>query len=199
MPLSEIRIIGGIWRSRKIRFPQTPTLRPTPDRVRETLFNWLAPTIQGARCIDLFAGTGVLGFEALSRGAACVISIEKDRHAIAALQDNAKLLEAHAMQIIQADALRWLESQTRVQAQTQEPAIEAEPLKFFDIAFVDPPYALELLPSCLKALEPLLTHHALIYFEHNAAIDETIIPTNFALLRQKKAGQVYYYLARKIH
>ncbi len=160
MRFSEIRIIGGIWRSRKIRFPAIPA-RPTPDRVRETLFNWLAPVIEKARCLDLFAGTGALGFEALSRGAAEVLCIEKDRQSVETLQDNKKLLQAHEMQIIQMDAMHWLAS--RAKLQVEESAAQSNPFLPFDIVFVDPPYAAQLLPSCFVALEPLLPSHRLSY------------------------------------
>jgi len=200
MQLSEIRIIGGIWRSRKIRFPAIPA-RPTPDRVRETLFNWLAPVIKNARCLDLFAGTGALSFEALSRGAAAVLSIEKDRLSIETLEENKQSLQAHGMQILHMDVMRWLTSQTELYAKS---AVQSETTKAsesflpFDIVFIDPPYAAALLPGCFKALEPLLKPQTLIYFEYNAPIDLDVLPKNWELCRQKKAGQVYYHLVQKI-
>ncbi len=199
MRLSEIRIIGGIWRSRKIRFPAIPA-RPTPDRVRETLFNWLSPVIQNARCLDLFAGTGALGFEALSRGAQEVVCIEKDRQSVETLQENKKLLQAHGMKIIHTDAMRWLtlDAESRVEADTTSIAAASEPDVPFDIVFVDPPYAAQLLPSCFVALESFLKPKTLIYFEHNAPIDPTVLPPSWSLLRQKKAGQVHYHLVQKI-
>lgn len=192
MQLSEIRIIGGIWRSRKIRFPKIPA-RPTPDRVRETLFNWLEPVIQNARCLDLFAGTGALSFEALSRGAAEVLCIEKDRLSIETLEENKKSLQAHGMQILHMDVMRWLASQTELYAKSAAQSAHALP---FDIVFVDPPYAAALLPGCFAALEPLLKPQTFIYFEHNAPIDPAVLPQGWELLRQKKAGQVYYHLVQ---
>ena len=194
MQLSEIRIIGGMWRSRKIRFPKIPA-RPTPDRVRETLFNWLEPVIQNARCLDLFAGTGALSFEALSRGATEVVCIEKDRLSIETLEENKKSLQAHGMQILDMDVMRWLTSQRELYEKSTTQSEYALP---FDIVFVDPPYAVALLPGCFKALEPLLKANALIYFEHNAPIDPAVLPQSWELLRQKKAGQVYYHLVQKI-
>jgi 16S rRNA (guanine966-N2)-methyltransferase len=193
MHFSEIRIIGGIWRSRKIRFPAIPA-RPTPDRVRETLFNWLAPFIHNASCLDLFAGTGALSFEALSRGASTVVCIEKDRLSIETLEANKQSLQAHGMQILHRDVMHWLASQTELYAQSAAPS---EPVLPFDIIFVDPPYAAALLPSCFIALEPWLKAKTLIYFEHNAAIDPAVLPQSWELLRQKKAGQVYYHLVQK--
>ncbi len=193
MHFSEIRIIGGIWRSRKIRFPKIPA-RPTPDRVRETLFNWLEPVIHNARCLDLFAGTGALSFEALSRGAAEVLCIEKDPLSIDTLEENKKSLQAHGMQIIHMDVMHWLVSQTELYAKS---ATQSEHTLPFDIVFVDPPYAAALLPGCFKALEPLLKPQTFIYFEHNAPVTSDELPQSWELLRQKKAGQVYYHLVQK--
>ncbi len=192
MQPSEIRIIGGMWRSRKIRFPTIPA-RPTPDRVRETLFNWLAPVIQNAHCLDLFAGTGALSFEALSRGAAAVVCIEKDKLSIETLEENKQSLQAHSMQIIQMDVMHWLASHVKAHIESAAQSAHAFP---FDIVFVDPPYAAALLPGCFTALEPLLKANALIYFEHNDAIDPAVLPNSWELLRQKKAGQVYYHLVQ---
>ncbi|MBP6104209.1 MAG: 16S rRNA (guanine(966)-N(2))-methyltransferase RsmD [Gammaproteobacteria bacterium] len=189
MQPSEIRIIGGIWRSRKIRFPKIPA-RPTPDRVRETLFNWLEPVIKNACCVDLFAGTGALSFEALSRGASKAICIERDRLSIETLEENKQSLQAHGMQILHMDAMRWL----ALQQASIEKSENAVP---FDIVFVDPPYPAGLLPSCFIALESFIKPKTLIYFEHNAPITPSELPQSWELLRQKKAGQVYYHLVQK--
>ena len=123
MANNELRIIGGQWRGRKLRFPDRPSLRPTLGRVRETLFTWLAPNISGTRCLDLFAGSGALGFEALSRGAAEVTFVERDRKAAAAIRSNVELLQARATVVCQP-AKQYL-ARTRAR---------------FDIVFLDPPF-----------------------------------------------------------
>ncbi|MCL5669117.1 MAG: 16S rRNA (guanine(966)-N(2))-methyltransferase RsmD, partial [Gammaproteobacteria bacterium] len=134
----QLRIIGGTWRGRKLRFPEIETLRPTPDRVRETLFNWLAPVITGAHCLDLYAGSGALGFEALSRGASGVVLVDSDARAVAQLREHARVLQASGAEIIQADALAYL---------------AAPPLRAFDIVFLDPPFRQNLLAPACAALE----------------------------------------------
>lgn len=136
-PAGSIRLIAGQWRSRKLPVPDLPGLRPTPDRVRETLFNWLAPVIQGSRCLDLFAGTGALGLEAASRGAAEVWLVEQDPRAVRQLRENVDRLQA---------------SQVRVVAAAVAPILAQPPPQPFDIAFVDPPYAAGLLPAVLADL-----------------------------------------------
>ncbi len=146
---NRVRIVGGAWRSRLIEFPDTPGLRPTPDRVRETLFNWLGQTLHDKRCLDLFAGSGALGFEAASRGAAEVFMIENDRDAHASLADNRSKLDAVSCRIVRADALAWL----------------AGAPGGFDIAFVDPPFASGLLPRVLPLLQDKMNPGGLIYVE----------------------------------
>ncbi len=136
---NRVRIIGGRWRSRVIRFPPAAALRPTPDRVRETLFNWLGQRLDGLACLDLFAGSGAMGFEALSRGAARVVMVENDRAVAAALRESAKLLEATDAQIVLGEAMAYLRQSSEL----------------FDIVFLDPPYASDL---ALKALEILAPH-----------------------------------------
>ncbi|MGE0625151.1 MAG: 16S rRNA (guanine(966)-N(2))-methyltransferase RsmD [Pseudomonadales bacterium] len=136
MANNEVRIIGGQWKGRKLKFPDRVGLRPTLGRVRETLFNWLAPRIEGARCLDLFAGSGALGFEALSRGAATVTFVERDRKAASALRANATLLGAEA-RVQQLPAARFVSTDTAC----------------YDVIFFDPPFddarALSLLPELL--------------------------------------------------
>ncbi len=151
-PAGSIRLIGGQWRSRKLPVPDLPGLRPTPDRVRETLFNWLAPVIQGSRCLDLFAGTGALGLEAASRGAAEVWLVEQDLRAVAQLRENLERLQA---------------GQVRVVAGAVAPLLAQAPARPFDIAFVDPPYAAGLLPAVLADLAAgaWLRPGALVYIE----------------------------------
>jgi len=183
----QVRIIAGKWRSRKIQFPETAELRPTPDRIRETVFNWLAPYLLGARCLDLFAGSGVLGFEALSRGANSTVFLEQDRSVIQALRKNATLLtsESEPIEIIETDALTWLK---RTGSKTP-----------FDIVFIDPPYQANLSSECFALLENQgwLNPNAFIYFESNQPLESQTLPTTWQLVRDKKAGQVHYYLAQK--
>lgn len=134
----KVRIIAGTWRGRRLPVADVPGLRPTPDRVRETLFNWLAPVIEGSRCLDLFAGTGALGLEAASRGAAHVSLVERDPRALAVLRANVGLLAAgDTVQVVAADALPWLRS---------------PPSAPFDLVFLDPPYDAGLLAPALAAL-----------------------------------------------
>jgi 16S rRNA (guanine966-N2)-methyltransferase len=181
---NSVRIIAGIWRGRKLRFPSANTLRPTPDRVRETLFNWLAADIAGATCLDLFSGSGALGFEALSRGAQSVTMIDRAPEACEQLKTNASLLgiENHT-EIITSDALAWLKSQ---------------PARHFDIIFLDPPYHQEMIAPCIDLLnkQGCLQANCWIYLE--SAVDEKFpeMPGNWNLHRQKRAGLVNYCLYR---
>lgn len=178
---NEVRIIGGRWRGRKIRFPDDTGIRPSPDRVRETLFNWLAPAVRGARCLDLFAGSGVLGLEALSRGAATAVLVDRDRTVIRHLQDVTRKLDAAGATIIAADALDWL-------AAAKGP---------FDIVFLDPPFDSTWLPALLDRLdEPgSLAPGAWVYVERPAAEGPPSLPAGWRLHRSGKAGDVGYYLA----
>src|SRR5690606_6868273 len=149
---NRVRIIGGDWRSRVLEFPELPDLRPTPDRVRETLFNWLQYQLPGARCLDLFAGSGVLGFEALSRGAASVVAFETQASAVRALRENAARLGAHGYDLEQGSVIDWLEHGTP---------------QAFDIVFMDPPFAAQLHAKVCELLEsrPWLGKAARIYIE----------------------------------
>lgn len=178
-----LRIIAGQWRSRKIHFPDLPQLRPTPDRVRETLFNWLMPVISGARCLDLFAGSGALGLEALSRGAAEVVFVDRDRQVTSYLSEALRMLRAEHGLVIQLDALDYLA--TTAQA--------------FDIVFLDPPYQSTLLGPCCNALEAQawLAPHAYIYIETARQSGLPQLPTTWNVLREKHAGQVSYRLAQR--
>lgn len=178
---NEVRIIGGRWRGRKIRFPDGTGIRPSPDRVRETLFNWLAPAIRGARCLDLFAGSGVLGIEALSRGAASAVLVDRDRIVVRHLQDVTRKLEAGGASVIAADALAWLDA-------AKGP---------FDIVFLDPPFDSGCVPALLARLdEPgCLAPGALVYVERPAAEGPPSLPAGWRLHRSGKAGDVGYYLA----
>ena len=176
-----LRIIGGTWRSRRLTFPEREGLRPTPDRVRETLFNWLQPWLPGATCLDLFAGSGALGFESLSRGAGQVVLVEQDGVAVSALRANLALLEARSAEVVQADARVFLQG----------------PAQPFDIVFLDPPYGSGLLVECCTRLDAggWVKKNGLIYLEADA--DQALpLPPAWTLLRSKRAGQVGYHLAR---
>ncbi|HVV69682.1 MAG TPA: 16S rRNA (guanine(966)-N(2))-methyltransferase RsmD [Gammaproteobacteria bacterium] len=179
---SQVRIIGGKWRSRKITFPNVAGLRPTPNRVRETLFNWLAPHIHNAKCLDLFAGSGALGFEALSRGAHSVVMVEQSAQVVAQLHTNAKLLAAEAL--------------AEIFCQRIEPQVSILQNRQFDIVFLDPPFHQGWIPLCCQLLEisQCLTPGALIYIEAECELQPLPIPSNWNILRQQKAGQVSYYL-----
>jgi 16S rRNA (guanine966-N2)-methyltransferase len=180
-PARTLRIIGGRWRSRRLGFPERDGLRPTPDRVRETLFNWLAAYLPGARCLDAFAGSGALGLEALSRGAAEVVFVESDPGAVAALRANLAVLEAQHAGLVEADVLDWLRG----------------PARPFDIVFLDPPYRSGLLaPACaLLAERGWVAPGGLVYLETPEGVAPPL-PPGWTLTRSKTAGQVGYHLAR---
>ena len=175
-----LRIIGGTWRGRKLRFPAGADIRPTPDRVRETLFNWLGAAVHGARCLDLFAGSGALGLEALSRGAAQVTFVERDAAAVQALRLLLREWQADDARVERADALRYL-------------AGEARP---FDIVFLDPPFASDLLGRAAGLLEERhwLQAGARIYVECAAREGLPSLPPAWRLLKAKQAGEVGYHL-----
>lgn len=177
----QLRIIGGDWRSRRLNFPVAPGLRPTPDRVRETLFNWLAPYVEGARVLDPFAGSGALLLEALSRGAGRGLALELSPDAANALRGNLDLLRASNAEVRQADALQHLQTAT------------AEP---FDLAFLDPPFHKALLAPACALLESRgwLAADAWIYTESESAPSTLGLPGNWRLHREKHTGQVHYAL-----
>ncbi len=172
---NQVRIVGGRWRRRLIRFSASARVRPTPDRVRETLFNWLGQTLQGKSCLDLFAGSGALGFEAASRAAATVVMVESDRGVFQALADNAQRLGADNIEAHQEDAFAFLDADQRR----------------FDVVFLDPPFRHELLPRLLGMLGPHLARAAFVYVE---AEHVPAIPAAFVIRRQSRAGQVNYLL-----
>ncbi|MDR3415051.1 MAG: 16S rRNA (guanine(966)-N(2))-methyltransferase RsmD [Nevskia sp.] len=177
--LGTLRIIGGEWRSRLIAFDADVGVRPTPDRVRQTLFDWLAPLIDGASCLDLFAGSGALGFEALSRGAAHVSFVEQGAAQVAAIRAAAGALGAGSRaEIVQADGLGWLRAASRR----------------YDVVFLDPPYGSGLLAPVLAALPPVLAPVHRIYLEWSKG-QPPPLPAGYALLKEKAAGQVSYGLA----
>ena len=181
----QLRIIGGRWRGRRLKVLQHPHLRPTSDRMRETLFNWLAPAVHGQRWLDLFAGSGALGFEALSRGAAAGVFVEHDAAAAQQLREQAKILGA-AVTVAQADACTWLCS---AQAQEQGP---------FDLVFLDPPYAQpQLALRCCELLEAqgLLPLQALIYLEC-AGSTGSPVPIGWQIERESGGGRTRSTLYR---
>lgn len=175
-----LRVIAGKWRSRKLIFPHQEKLRPTPDRVRETLFNWLRADLPGSRCLDLFAGSGALGFEAASRGAGEVVMVEQNRDAASALMQNIEMLGAGNVELVIADAVDWLKKNQRV----------------FDIVFLDPPFNSGLLDTCCSLLEngQSLAENARIYIEHASGDEDFNIPANWECLKKQSAGQVTYKL-----
>jgi len=185
------RIIGGKWRGRKITFDDADGLRPTTDRVRETVFNWLQPYICQGFCLDCFAGSGVLVFEALSRGADKVVFIEQNIKTVNCLKDNISTLNATGASVFHQDALIWLRSAALRSAQLQQEQVKQK----FNLVFLDPPFHCDLLvkASALLVNSGCLTEDAIIYVEHN--VDANIVmPENWFCLKEKKAGQVAYKL-----
>ena len=176
----KVRIIGGRWRRRLLRIPDATDLRPTPDRVRETLFNWLAADLPGARCLDLFAGSGALGFEAASRGASRVVLVEHDARVAAHLVQQAAMLGAEQVQVVCADGPSWVMS-------TQER---------FDVLFLDPPYGRIDVTELLARVERrgVLAADARVYVEGAADSGADVVPAAWRCLREQRAGRVRYHL-----
>ena len=178
-----IRIIAGIHRGRKLPVLMVEGLRPTTDRVKETVFNWLMPYIQDSICLDCFAGSGGLGFEALSRGASQVSFVELNKMAVKQLQDNQRLLKANNVSIIQNDALSFISKTTQK----------------FDVIFLDPPFRKGLVEQAAQLLnEHSCAENALIYVEMESEQNEQQLPSCWQLLKEKVAGQVVYRLYQKI-
>jgi 16S rRNA (guanine966-N2)-methyltransferase len=175
---NKVRIIGGEWRSRVLSFPDSEGLRPTADRVRETVFNWLGQTLEGKTCLDLFAGSGALGFEALSRYAKHVTLVEKHARVHAALKENAAKLGAANLTLVCADGLQWLKQNCGV----------------YDVIFLDPPFAADLLPKLWPLLAERLSAKGAIYLECGAPVS---VPAGWILWRSGRAGMVYYGLAKR--
>jgi 16S rRNA (guanine966-N2)-methyltransferase len=176
-----LRIVAGNWRSRLLDVADVDGLRPTSSRIRETLFNWLASNLQGARCLDLFAGTGALGLEALSRGAGSVVFVERSAVAVRQLRANIDVLDASDAHVLQQDALDFLENPS------------AKP---FDIVFLDPPFAADLLEETCRLLasQRLLADGALVYLEQDRSGPEVALPETWRVTRNKTAGNVRYML-----
>ncbi|WP_027149346.1 16S rRNA (guanine(966)-N(2))-methyltransferase RsmD [Methylobacter tundripaludum] len=182
---NKLRIIGGDWRSRQLSFVDAPGLRPTPARVRETVFNWLQYEIFGKQCLDLYAGSGALGFEAASRGAKSVVQVESNAQACRSLKDNAIALSADdRIKIVQSDVLRYLEGEATA----------------FDVVFLDPPFGLSLVIQTCRLLEGngWLAKHAKIYVETERHFDFSGMPENWRQLKSKSAGEVGYHLFERI-
>lgn len=175
-----VRIISGQWKGRKLPVRDLDGLRPTTDRVKETIFNWLAPHVRGTRCLDLFAGSGSLGLEALSRYAEQVTLIEMDKGAAEQLKKNLAVLGSPQGQVIQTDAVSWLQG----------------PVTPFDLVFLDPPFRRDLLPQVCELLEQRgwLAPDALIYLEREKEMADLALPASWQLLKDKQAGQVCYQL-----
>ncbi|MEP7068598.1 MAG: 16S rRNA (guanine(966)-N(2))-methyltransferase RsmD [Usitatibacter sp.] len=172
---NRVRIIGGKWRSRLVSFAPAAQLRPTPDRVRETLFNWLGQRLDGLACLDLFAGSGALGFEASSRGARRVVMVENSGDALKALHESARVLGAEGVEVVASDALGYL---GRVREK-------------FDVVFVDPPFAGDLAMRAMALLPGALDEGARVYVESGAAL---ALPPSWRAVREDRAGAVRYAL-----
>ena len=179
-PAHEVRIIGGQWKRSKLPVADRPGLRPTPDRVRETLFNWLGQDLTGWRCLDAFAGSGALGFEAASRGAAEVVLLERDPALVASLQASRHRLQADALRVEGSDAIGWM---GRAAAGS------------FDLVFLDPPFGTDLAERALPLAARLCAADGLIYLE--ARQPPSALPEGWELQRQGRAGAVHFHLLRR--
>jgi 16S rRNA (guanine966-N2)-methyltransferase len=177
---NKVRIGGGDWRSRLLSFPDVPGLRPTPDRVRQTVFNWLGQDLHGLTCLDLFSGTGVMGFEALSRGARSVVMVEKSAQAHRALLDNQQQLAATDAVILQRDAQQFLAGNQQT----------------FDVIFLDPPYQQGWMDKLLPNLATHLAKDGVVYAEAEFAIPDSDV---WRVHKQGKAGNVFYHLLKSAH
>jgi len=181
-PPREVRLIGGLFKRSKLPVADRPGLRPTPDRVRETLFNWLGHDLAGWRVLDAFAGSGALGFEAASRGATEVLLLERDPLLARSLQASQARLQVTALRVECADAVAWM--------------ARCAPARF-DLVLLDPPFGAGLQAPALAAAAPLLGPGGLLYLESPEALAPTEVPFEFALSRQGRAGAVHYHLLRR--
>lgn len=175
---NRVRIISGHWRRRLISFPDAEGLRPTPDAVREKLFNWLGQELHGLDCLDLFAGSGALGFEAASRGARRVTMVEKNRLVLNGLQLSVTALAANNVDVLQGDGVKFL----------------SEYSGRFDVVFLDPPYAAGLQEQVLAALPPHLNPGARVYVEHDGNL---VVPTGWLVWREGRAGKAHFCLLKQ--
>ena len=180
----EVRIIGGMWKRSKLSVLAKPGLRPTPDRVRETLFNWLGQDLSGLRCVDVFAGSGALGFEAASRGAQDVLLIEQDAQLVAKLQESKTRLKADSIRIQRGDGIAILRSL---------------PKASIDVIFIDPPFDSDLFLEVIKAAAVVLPAQGAIYLEApNVWTDEHLAPLGLQIAKQGKAGAVHFHLLKQL-
>ncbi|NLR76139.1 16S rRNA (guanine(966)-N(2))-methyltransferase RsmD [Leeia aquatica] len=175
---NQVRIIGGQWRRRLLSFPDGDGLRPTSDRVRETVFNWLGQDLHGQSCLDLFAGSGALSFEAASRHAARVVALELSHSVVRQLKQNRQLLQAQQIDIVPGDALQWLRQSSEQ----------------FDVIFADPPFAANLLPAVLPLVAARLKPGGRLYIEGEHLPE---LPAEWTIQRQGKAGRVSYALLQR--
>lgn len=178
--LNTVRINAGEWRSRLIKFPDAEGLRPTPERVRQTVFNWLGQDLTGKTCLDLFAGTGVMGFEALSRNAKAVVLVEKTSVVYQSILENKATLQANSAQVLNMDALNFLGKNQQL----------------FDLVFLDPPYNQGWLDKVLPLLPVHLNKDGLVYAEAEYAIQPG---DTWQIIKQSKAGNVFYHLLKFSH
>jgi 16S rRNA (guanine(966)-N(2))-methyltransferase RsmD len=179
----EVRIIGGQWKRSKLQVVDLPGLRPTPDRVRETLFNWLGQDLSGWRCLDAFAGSGALGFEAASRGADQVVLLERDRRLAAKLEEAKARLKAEQLRIEAVDALSWM---------------ARCPPDAFELVFLDPPFDAPLVEPALAAAARLVVPQGFIYVEAAQALAPEL-PAGLKLHRQGRAGAVHFHLLQRVN
>ena len=177
---NQLRIIGGDWRSRQLTFSESPSLRPTPARIRETLFNWLQQDVIASHCLDLYSGSGALGFEAASRGAKSVVMVENNVQACRLIKENTEKLAAQQIKIIRQDVFRFL-------------AGDATP---FNLVFLDPPFSQDMAVQTCQWLEDKcwLALNAKIYVEVESQLNLNNLPSNWRCLKNKKAGEVGYFL-----
>ncbi|MDP1522147.1 MAG: 16S rRNA (guanine(966)-N(2))-methyltransferase RsmD [Methylotenera sp.] len=181
--LNTVRINAGEWRSRLIKFPDATGLRPTPERVRQTVFNWLGQDLSGQTCLDLFAGTGVMGFEALSRGAVAATLVEKSMPAYKAMLENKQLLKAENANVLHQDALQFLNTNKQK----------------FNLIFLDPPYNEAWLPKVLPLLAEYLQNEGLVYVEAEYALESTQgNAQGWQVIKQSRAGNVFYHLLKSV-
>jgi len=179
---NEVRLIGGQLRRSKLPVADKPGLRPTPDRVRETLFNWLGADLSGWRCLDAFAGSGALGFEAASRGAAEVLLLERDASLVQSLRASQQRLKADPLRVEVCDALVWMS--------------RCAPARF-ELVLLDPPFDADLLPRALALAAPLVVDGGLVYAESPTALNDPELPAGLAVFKHGRAGSVHYHLLRR--
>ena len=182
-PPREVRIIGGAWRRSKLPVADAPGLRPTPDRVRETLFNWLGQDLDGWRCVDAFAGTGALGFEAASRGASSVVLVEREPSLLRSLEASRQRLQAHGVRVEPGDGIAWL---------------RRAPPASVELVFVDPPFDRDLFAAALAAAAPVVVPGGFVYLEADRPFDDAAVAGHgLRVHRHARAGAVHFHLLQR--